>query len=207
MIARSFIVVALIMLSSPSAGLEVIGIRRRSSEHLALTAELLDNEVHTCVTNPVIEDNPMTVVLAETSTVVISREGLQKRARNGQTRVVEEKRVREEAERLREKMFHEALLREVETYALTELDRCVKACLAQASKHGAMSFMYNLLLIIMRYDKEHNAIQVVRLREVLERELPLRLQGVDFKLTEHWDTTYREGYVRGFRIDLHWEAK
>lgn len=120
------------------------------------------------------------------SVTVIGREALQELARQGEIKVQEEKRIKEAAMRLE----HDIILRQVEHDTKEELERRVKECIAFAKDRGYMHNSAHFELkrpVQQEYVYNLRAKQFERMREVLTRELPLRLPGVDFEIIDHKD--------------------
>lgn len=128
---------------------------------------------------------------------VLSRRELRKIVREAEVRIIEETRIKEEAERIR----HETELHKVEQDARNDLDECMKECRAVATKYAWNYRNYTFEIRNLRWCEDKLLESLIkRLREVLDRELPLRFPGVDFKLEPLYNNC-------GFDVELDWSSR
>lgn len=204
MIASLLIVIGVLsvaFLSRPATGFAVIGVRRSGALLADRTIKVMPPP------STVVNDGPKRSVMlrmcsgitqaADSVVEVLSRRELRKIVREAEVRIIEETRIKEEAERIR----HESELRTVEQDALKDLDECMKECRAVATKYAWNYRNYTFEIRNLRWCEDKRLESLVkRLREVLDRELPLRFPGVDFKLEPLCNNC-------GFDVELDWSGR
>lgn len=197
MIASLLITIALLSIAylpSPATGFAMMGMRR-PSVFLSGRAKVMcpptvanGPESTTCLR--MLSGIPQGV---DFTMEVVSRRDLQKRTQQAE----EEKRIKEEAERIRNEP---SALRVIEEDALNDLYECVKNCKESAADAWDFETCRFEIRNLTDENPDHNLrdSQLVRLREVLDRELPLRFPGVDFEL---------KPMSSGFEVDLDWSLQ
>lgn len=208
MIGTGLVIVGLlctIFLSRPAAGFVLTGMRTPNALVSPCRGRAMNKGLQPTVAGRMNTIRVLTTEVASTAgnvasaTMVFSREDLQRIALVASAQNLEKERIKEEVE-----------MREDENSVMRKLDECVLQCrnaAADARMDHKHIFVLNASSPSFPFHAEREMFvkkRLEKLREVLSRELPLRLPGVEFEVHEYSDARLSEN--RGFQVTLFWQV-